>query len=183
MIKCIAGHVGFAESQQIGLITFIHGIGYRTKKGALGKLATALFSKYKEEIGFNNELNSCCANTIAKDLEAKYCSKCRADINRKTIDPGDYEDHIRQWFTSTIDAFGSVEVLSDGYEWIPWSGISTIISLKKNEVLDIGEYLERSLVAAVPLNYIPEDSREMFINYSEKVFYNQETKKLLGHII
>jgi len=165
MIKCLSLSLGYAESARLGIVLFIHEVGFKTINEAVESLAGVLFKKFNDnEIKFFKHKKTCCLEV--RDQTAFFCPKCGNRIKDSTIEPVHFENYLTQILTTDNDGFGYSDLRDeDDYEWETVNCLSNIMNYKKKELADIMYYAEKVLTANVPQSLLSEESKSLFVLY------------------
>lgn len=185
-VKCVAVHAGYVESSALGVVLFMHGVGYDTAEEAVRSLADGILVKFQQETGYGEPPSkTCCKKTLENDPEALYCSKCRSEIGETAFDFEQHEGQVLQLLNGTADSFGGTEIWGllpedEASEWRPWVSIEDVMELKPSEVVEIGSYGERVLTAMISPERIPPKDREAFQKWVKAVYFDNEDRRKLG---
>lgn len=148
---------GYVESNQTSWLlygTHFHGReGFDTMQEAITELALDLYAKYYDEClsSYINRysFSKCCTDSLIKDKEAKFCSKCGKPLIDKEFNADHFIEFIVNLHGSTCDSYGEAEYANGRhFVWWPWS-MHEFIDASKDEIIFIGESAEYVLLAAL----------------------------------
>jgi len=156
MYKFIAMHCGYAESCKTSLLVYncrFFGIsGYKLMKDAITDLAFDLYHKFHNECLsiYENRylfgLSDCCRESLIKDHDAKFCSKCGSQLKDKDFDPESFTNFIRELHDTDSDSYGDAD--EGNFHWYPfWT--EAFIGASKKSIIYIAENAESVLLHAL----------------------------------
>lgn len=109
---------GYVESSMLSYFPFVSSGKYRDAKAALVDLSLFLKEQYLEIHKVDPKV--CCNRSKAKDVEAKYCSSCRASLTEEPFDDENFIDWLRQMSTCDVDTFdGEFTEYNEENRWQP----------------------------------------------------------------
>lgn len=156
MIKVITLTFGFAESQKLAVLGFIHPKGFKTNFEALQSLSEDLMNYFNTN--YREPVRKCCKEFYGQKLNYSYCPTCGGRINHIT-DVETYQSWLVSLISKTNDDFGRF----DFSLWAPWENW---LDINKKYRLDIWHNAENALVCALPVTSAIEDLEHFWANYA-----------------
>ena len=146
--KIITLRSGYAESGSMAMLVFCNGnVEFETRMQALQSFAHTLLLKWMEDEEVRIEQNDCCAEFLLRAKETdKRCPQCGRVLDVE-VDLEHFENFVRGLVFSDTDQWG----LDLSEFTTPWTEYVSIQEIQDagNEVLELGEYGERQVVAAL----------------------------------
>lgn len=144
---------GYVESSTTSwlIYTTIDNSRFNTAAEAVVELALDLYSKYKEEILSLEYVHhkDCCKQTIARDEEAQFCSKCGTRLKIALFDANCFMDYVKGLHSTDCDGYGESEGTKDrSFAFWPWRA-EEIVGAGLDEIVYIAENAERVILDAL----------------------------------
>lgn len=183
MIKCVVVHSGYAEDASMGVVTFVHPVGYKTPAEAVRSLADGIYHKIQEDDGrHNRSLNPCCLKA-SKDKGNVFCPKCSRRLEDDPFEFEEYVDRVHHLLNGTVDSFGCGTIWGllpedEAAEWHPWNSLKDLMTLKPKEIVEIDCNGEFVLTAMLSPGIIPIKDQEEFKDWIKHTYF--ENRKELG---
>ena len=164
-IYAIALYCGYAESAKVApLIIFYNGREpHKDAVLAFKALANSFRKKYQILLNdccvgrdFTLRDKPCCMTTKKEDSEKHFCKECKNPLNSEAFDPEQFSQWIYDISGENCDGYGG----DDLEDWWEFDGVSRLMQLPPEAVIEIGENAEHLLTLCVDPKNLTGESRQ-----------------------